>query len=411
EILEENADIVIGTRSALFTPITNLGIIILDEEHDQSYKESSMVRYNTQDVALRFGKILKVPVVLGSATPSVVNRYKAENRDDFTLLTVPVKACGSSLVHKEVVDLKSIDRFRDDPIVTRRLFRAINEEIRNNNRVIIFVNRRGYSNFVVCRDCGYVPRCKNCNLSYNFHRDGLKLVCHHCNKEEDFTGKCFKCGSSNVLLQGTGIQRVESRLKMYFKNIPVLRMDSDVTVKKKSHEEILKKFISLRPSILVGTQMIAKGLDIEDVTLVGIINCDSMLALPDFHMNERVYQLISQVSGRTGRRNKEGRVIVQTFNPDSEVIKNFMDGDYKKFYELELKNRSELLYPPFSNLVNIVISGRDEEKVKKDAMIIHLKLGNLVDSEDVILGPAPCPFPKINLFYRWHILIKTMKIG
>lgn len=411
DILEGDANIVIGTRSALFTPINDLGIIIVDEEHDPSYKESSSVRYNAQDVALRWGKILKIPVVLGSATPSVVTKYRAENKRDSTLLTIPIKACSNSLVHKEVVDLKLIDKFRDDLIITSKLFKAINDEIKNNNRVIIFINRRGYSNFVVCKDCGDIPKCANCNLSYNFHRDILKLVCHHCGKEEKFTGRCLKCGSSNILLQGTGIQKVESRLKMYFKNIPVIRMDSDITIKKKSHEQILKKFILTRPSILIGTQMIAKGLDIEDITLVGIINCDSMLALPDFHMNERVYQLITQVSGRTGRRNKEGKVIIQTYNPDSEVIKNFMEGDYDRFYKLELRNREELLYPPFSNLINIVISGKDEKRVREDAMFLYHKLTDIINSKDVILGPAPCPFSKINLFFRWHILIKTIKIG
>ena len=400
-------DIVIGTRSSIFTPLDMVGIIILDEEHDPSYKEGTRVRYNTQDVAIKLGEILGIPVVMGSATPDLVTRYRAEIEDDFTLLRVPVKAQSTDFPETEVIDLKKTDRLREDPIITGRLFTAIREELDKNNKVIIFLNRRGYSNFVICNKCGNVPRCPACDLSYSYHSDPGKLVCHHCGREQDYDRKCPVCGAENIFLYGTGIQKVQSKLQMRFKDTPVLRMDSDVTVKKKSHQEILKKFISPGGSILIGTQMIAKGLDIEDVTLVGIINCDSMLGLPDYHMNERVYQLITQVSGRAGRKKKKGRVIIQTYNPESSIIENILANDYESFYRQELENRKELKYPPFSNLINIIISGKDENKVKKDAGEFFNRVSEAAGDCCRILGPAPAPFSKINLFYRWHIIIKS----
>ena len=411
DIWENKYSIIIGTRSSLFTPFSNLGIIIIDEEHDPSYKESSIVRYNTQDAALKLGEILQIPVVFGSATPSIVTRFKAEKDKDFTLLKIPIKAQGQGVVDKQVIDLRSIDKFKDDLIITNKLFMEIRKEIEKNNKIIIFLNRRGYSNFVVCSSCGNIPKCPNCNLPYKFHKDVLKLVCHHCGKEERFTGRCPICGSENIFLYGTGIQKVESKLKIRFKKTQILRMDSDVTSKRKSHEEILKKFISTSPSILIGTQMIAKGLDIEDVTLVGIISCDSMLALPDYHMYERAYQLVTQVSGRTGRKSKKGKVIIQTYNPESSVIKNFLNGDYEEFYNMELKNRHELLYPPFSNLINIIVSGKNENDVKDDAKKLFMNANEVIEDGDKILGPAPAPFYKINLFFRWHFLLKTMEIN
>lgn len=409
-IWENEFDVIIGTRSSIFTPIGNLGIIILDEEHDPSYKEGTRVRYNAQDVAIKLGEILNIPVVMGSATPNIVTRYRAEKENDFTLLKIPVKAQSSSPLETQVVDLKKIDRLKEDTAITGKLFTAISEELEKNNKVIIFLNRRGYSNFVICNKCGSVPKCSACDLSYNYHSDRKKLICHHCGREQNYTGRCLVCGADNIFLYGTGIQRVQSKLQMRFKETPILRMDSDITVKKKSHQEILSKFISPGGSILIGTQMVAKGLDIEDVTLVGVINCDSMLGLPDYHMNERVYQLITQVSGRAGRKRKKGRVIIQTYNPESSVMKNILDSDYESFYRQELSNRKELCYPPFSNLINIIISGKEENKVKKDIKELFAEISKDIRTGSSILGPAPAPFYKINLFYRWHIIIKSKNI-
>lgn len=409
DIREDRFDIIIGTRSSIFTPLNNLGVIVVDEEHDTSYKEGTGIRYNTGDVSIKMGELFNIPVVFGSATPSVVTRYRAEKEKDFTLIRIPVKAQSTSPLEMSIVDLKKIDRNKEDAVITGELFRAIRGELEKENKVIVFINRRGHSNFVICKKCGHVPKCPACNLPYNYHSDIKKLVCHHCGREENYTGKCEVCGSENILLQGVGIQRVQAKLQARFKNTPVIRMDSDVTVVKKSHQEILKKFISPGGSILIGTQMIAKGLDIEDVTLVGIINCDSMLVLPDYHMNERVYQLVTQVAGRAGRR-KKGKVIIQTYNPESRIIKSILKDDYELFYSQELEDRRELAYPPFSNLINIIASGKDESKVKKDIDNLSAKLAKVMGDGRIMLGPAPAPFQKINLFYRWHIIIKAKDI-
>lgn len=407
DILEGRFDIIIGTRSVIFTPVSNIGIIIIDEEHDPSYKEGTRVRYNTRDVAVKLGKILSIPIVMGSATPSIVTRYRAERESDFTLIKIPVKARTSVPLDMEVVDLKKIDRFKEDIDITKKLFTAVREELDKDNKVIIFLNRRGFSNFVICRSCGNVPKCPACDLSYNYHSDRKKLVCHHCGREQDYTGKCQVCGGNNIFLYGTGIQRIQSKLKTRFKDTPVLRMDSDITRKIKSHQEILKKFITPGRSILIGTQMIAKGLDIGDVTLVGVVNCDVMMGLPDYHMNERVYQLITQVSGRAGREKKKGKVVIQTYNPGSSVVKNILNMDYESFYKKELEDRKELRYPPFSNVVNIIISGKNEDRVKKDIKELFAEISKAIKIDSRVLGPAPAPFYKINLFYRWHMMIKS----
>ncbi|MEA2015657.1 MAG: primosomal protein N' [Actinomycetota bacterium] len=407
DIWNDRFEIIIGTRSSIFTPLNNLGIIIIDEEHDSSYKEGTGVRYNTGEVAMKMGGILGIPVVMGSATPSIVTRYRSENEKDFTLIKIPVKAQSSSPLEMKLIDLKKIDYRKEDVTVTGELFKEVKNELEKNNKVIIFLNRRGYSNFVICSKCGNVPKCPACDLPYNYHRDKRKLMCHHCGREKIYTGRCDVCGASSMTLYGTGIQKVQSKLEARFKEVPVLRMDSDATVKKKSHQEILKKFISPGGSILIGTQMIAKGLDIEDITLVGIINSDGMLGLPDYHMNERIYQLITQVSGRAGRKKKKGKVIIQTYNPESMVMKNVLRDDYESFYRQELESRRELRYPPFSDLINIIVSGKDEKMVKKDINELAPGLHGVVGEEDSVLGPAPAPFYKINRFYRWHIMIKA----
>jgi primosomal protein N' (replication factor Y) (superfamily II helicase) len=410
EILEDGVDLIIGTRSALFTPISDLGIIIMDEEHDPSYKEGSQVRYNTLDVAIKLSGLKNIPVVFGSATPSMKTRYRAENEKGFVLLKIPVRAAASSAVEREIVDLKEIDRTKEDEFITSKLFIAITEELRKDNKVILFINRRGFSNFVVCTACGDVPKCPACDLSYNYHRDVRRLICHHCGREEKYTGKCMSCDKGTLFLAGSGVQRVEARIRSRFPAVPIHRMDSDITSKKKSHQKIISEFSAPGRSILVGTQMIAKGLDISDVTLVGIINSDGMLSLPDYHMNERAYQLITQVSGRAGRKEKKGKVIIQTYRPDSGVIKHLMDEDYEKFYIEELGSRKELSYPPFTNIINMIISGLKEEPVQAESKKLFDKIDKDIKMDMKILGPAPAPFYRINRFYRRHILIKTEDI-
>jgi primosomal protein N' (replication factor Y) (superfamily II helicase) len=410
EIHEGNVDLLIGTRSALFTPMKNTGVIIMDEEHDPSYKENSLVRYNTRDVASKLCEIKRIPLVMGSATPSISTRYMASDRKDYSILEMPIKAQNSKKVERKIVDLKKIDRSKEDEFITSALYRAMYEELEKDNKVIIFINRRGFSNFVVCTECGNIPRCPACDLPYNYHRDIGKLICHHCGREEKYTGVCRMCGKRSLFLAGSGIQRVEAKIRKRFNDVPVFRMDSDAISRKQSHYRIIKNFSAPGRSILVGTQMVAKGLDIPDVTLVGVINCDGMLSLPDYHMNERVYQLVTQVSGRAGRKEKPGRVIIQTYRPDSYVIRHLEDEDYQRFYMEEIKNRKELFYPPFSNLVNIIISGLDESIVVEEAKKMLDKIQKDIKINIVVLGPAPAPFYRINRFYRQHILLKTKEI-
>ena len=412
DILNGEINIIIGTRSAIFTPIQDLGIIIIDEEQDTSYKENSGVRYNTIDAAVRLSKILKIPVVFGSATPSISLKYNLERNDNSTVLSMPEKIYKEKTIIKQIVDLKKIDKKYEDEIITNQMFDDIKKSIDKNEKVIIFINRRGYSNFVICNECGFIPKCVNCDLSYTFHISEKKLKCHHCAAEEVFTYECPSCKSKRVSLYGTGIQKVESKLKQRFPQISIIRMDSDMTSKKKSHEEILNRFISQSPSILLGTQMVSKGLDIEDVTLVGIINIDGMLSLPDYHMSERAFSLLTQVSGRTGRSNKQGKVTVQTFRPESLIIKHFINDRYADFYDKEIRNRKELDYPPFSNLINIIVSCKIEEKARSEIYRLFTEIKPLAEKcGDKLLGPSPSPFVKLNQYYRWHILIKTFKIN
>ncbi len=411
DILNDRYDIIIGTRSSLFTPINDLGLIILDEEHDPSYKEGSNIRYNSQDVALKMARLFSIPVVYGSATPSLAMKHKTQTLKDFSLLKIPIKAAGSSVAKREIIDLRKIDKSKQDDVITNRLFIAIKHEIEKKNRIILFINRRGYSNYIICGDCGHIPKCSSCDLSYTLHLKKKKLLCHHCNLEISYNGKCLSCGSNNVAMCGVGIQKVESKIRQRFGDVPVYRMDSDSTAAKKSHEKIFSDFMNTTPSILLGTQMVTKGLDVDNVTLVGVLYSDYMLALPDYHMDERVFQTFTQVAGRAARKNLDGTVIIQTYNPDSDVMRFFMDSDYESFYNLEIKKRKDLSYPPFTNLINLIVSGKIEDSIKKDAALFYDRLNAVRNEKDLLLGPAPAPFYKMNNYYRYHILIKSFHIG
>lgn len=416
EIQQGKAKVIIGTRSALFTPISNLGLIIIDEAHDVSYKENFGLRYSAIESSLKLGELLKIPVVLGSATPAVELKYKFECDKNCEILKLPQKIFKDNKIFYEIVDLKKIDNLIEDEIITNKLYTAILETIKNKEKAIIFINRRGYSNYIVCGNCGFIPKCENCNLPYTYHLSNKTLKCHHCNKEITYNGVCLSCGSKKIKMYGTGIQKVEAKLKQRFDDVKIVRMDSDVTGRKKSHEKILKEFIENKPSILIGTQMVTKGLDIKDVTLVGVINIDSMYSLPDYHINERVYQLLTQVSGRTGRGIKDGKVIIQTFNPDNLIIKNLLNNNFDTFYKEEIYLRQSLKYPPFSRLINIILTSEKYEIAKsasKELYELINTIKNVKGKDDIfcLLGPSPAPFPKINRNYRWHILVKVFKLN
>ncbi|HHT78673.1 MAG TPA: primosomal protein N', partial [Actinobacteria bacterium] len=412
DILSGKCKVIIGTRSALFTPFKNPGIIIIDEFHDTSYKENSGLRYCTIETALKFCKISEIPIVLGSATPSIRIKYRFEKDKNSSILKLEEKIFKDSKVIREIIDLKKINSFSEDEIITNKLYSEIFERVNKKEKAIIFINKRGYSKYIICSECGFIPKCENCNLSYTYHSVGNKLKCHHCDKEIIFKKICPQCGSKRVMMLGTGIQKVEEKIRKRFPDVSVVRMDSDVTSKKKSHEKILNEFIRSSPSILIGTQMVSKGLDIKDVTLVGVVNIDSMFSLPDYIINERVFQILTQVAGRAGRGFKDGKVIVQTYNSDGMIIRSFMKDNFELFYNDELKMRKNLKYPPYSNLVNIIISGRSYEKISKVSYRLAKdiqKIKNYTECE--ILGPAPSPFSKINNNYRWHILVKSFDIN
>ena len=408
EIWDNNFEVIIGTRSALFTPIEDLGLIIIDDEHDLSYKDGSILRYNAQDVALRLGKILKIPVVFTSPTPSMSIRYKAENENNFKIIEVSDDFNNKTLLEKVVVDLKTIDSYKDDTLITNTLHKAISAEILSGNKVIVFINKLGFSNFLICAKCGNIPKCPICNLSYRYHKINKKLICHHCGKEIHYKGICTVCGSDNISFSGSGIEKVESSLNLRFKDVPIFRIDSEAVEQKGSEENLLKKINCCGPAIIIGTQMIVKDYGIENITLAAIISCDNMLELPDYHMYERVFQIVNQISQKVNSYNKRGKIIIQTFNPENLAIRNFISGSYKDFYLEELLNRKELGYPPYSNLINIIISGSSEKKVKSEIIKLSEKIYEKISNVDfVLLGPVPSPFFKLNIFYRWHIIIKT----
>jgi primosomal protein N' (replication factor Y) len=380
-------------------------LIIIDDEHDPSYKESTMVRYNVQDVAIKTGRNLNIPVVFASNTPSIRLWYRAKKDDDFRILKPDVSFFKDNVVSKEAVDLKAVDTFKEDISITNILYRTIKTEMEAGNKALVFYNKRGYSSFLVCRDCGNIPVCPRCHISYSYHNSNSKLVCHHCNHSEDFTGQCRVCGSRNLQFRGTGIEKIESKLKKRFKDITVMRIDSDFIKNKQEGRKVRKKLVADGPLILLGTQKILKN-TVKGLTAASIINYDSLFQIPDFQINERVFQLLVQVLSKI--INADGsRFIIQTFNSENEVLGSFISGDYEDFYKKEIKRRKDLYYPPYSGLINIIMSGKDDRSVRKDIKLLADKISGLSKPAFLMLGPAPAPFHKRNLMYRWHIMVKT----
>jgi len=399
-------DIAVGTRSSIFLPFNNLGLIIICEEGDPSYKESTMVRYNAPDVALRLGKILKIPVVFGSIAPSVKTRYFSENNKDFGIIKHPVSYYDRSLVKKIVIDLKKIDKFKEDINITNTLYREINEEITKKNKVVIFMNRRGFSSYLICKNCGNIPRCPDCNISYSYHKKDNKLVCHHCSKSEDFNGLCSYCGNKNFTFRGTGIEKIESKLLQRFGHVPIFRLDSDEVKRKKNLRHVLFNFKTENPVLLIGTQMLAREVELENIKLAAVIDFDSMFYLPDFYNSERAFLLLNQLLSIL-ENTVESRFIIQAYNTNNNVLLSFTGKGYDEFYSRELLNRKALLYPPFSSLINIIVSGRIEKSVICDIEKLEEEINKKIKVNYLVLGPSRAPFYKINRYYRWHILIKN----
>lgn len=406
--------ILIGARSALFAPFNSLGVIIIDEFHEGAYKSEMNPKFSAIEVGKYMALKRNITLVLGSATPSVEEYYRAKE-NEYELINIKERANKKPLPKIELIDMKNELNLGNKSIFSYKLQSEIEEALNKNNQVILFLNRRGYGNFVSCRKCGYVFSCKNCDISLTYHKYENIGTCHYCGYEEDIPKTCPECGSDYVKPFGIGTEKVEEEVKKLFKNAKVLRMDKDTTSKKGELDKILNKFKNKEANVLIGTQMLSKGLDFEDVTLVGILSADMMLNFPDFRSFETTFQLITQVSGRAGRSHKEGKVVLQTYDTDHYVIRRSLNYDFEGFYEDEIKVRKIFNYAPFNNMISVVVSGKNESLVEKNInkmynSLIYLLKERGVEDFDFILGPNACAISKINQNYRYQLLFKDDNI-
>jgi len=405
KVIRKEVKIVIGTRSAIFVPFTNLGIIIIDEEHSTTYKQENNPRYNAIDIALYRAKTKNIPVIMGSATPSVESYTKAK-LGNYKLLTLKNRV-NKNMPKIEIIDMKESIK-KGNKLLSKELSEKITNRLEKKEQIILLLNRRGYSTTITCNECGYVDKCPNCDIPLTYHKSSNTSRCHYCGYGNRKLQICPKCKSKDINFYGIGTQKLEEEIKKKFENSKVIRMDADTTSNKGAHEKIIDEFRNQKYDILIGTQMIAKGLDFENVTLVGVLNGDATLNIPDFRSAERTYQLLNQVSGRSGRGKKEGEVVIQTFNVDHYSIIKSSQNDYQGFYEEEMKIRKKLAYPPYSNLALIKIQGKDYEELLKEANKIkdYLKL----NIKYPILGPSSANTLKINNIYHIQIIIKYKKL-
>lgn len=406
KIKEGRSKIVIGARSAIFAPLQNIGIIIIDEEHDSSYKSESNPKYDAKEVAKKISKEGKFPLVLGSATPDLNTYYKAKE-GEIELLELTKRANNSKLPKVKIIDLKQELANGNRSMLSFDLYNAIEENIKNKKQTILFLNRRGFSTFIMCRECGYTVKCKNCNISLTYHRYENKLKCHYCGYEENIVKICPECHSDKIRYFGTGTQKLEEEINKQFPNAKTIRMDIDTVSKKNSHEDILNKFKNEGIDILIGTQMIVKGHHFPNVTLVGVMAADSSLNIDDYRANERTFQILTQVAGRAGRESDDGKVIIQTYNPDSFAIKFAKEQDYNLFYNTEIELRRQLKYPPFCDIILISFNSLNEQEIIDISNLVYEYLKkNLSNEEFKVFKPMPSPIDKIQNKYRWRIIIK-----
>ena len=406
-IQEGKTNIVIGARSAIFAPVKNLGIIIIDEEHDSSYKSEASPKYNAKEVAKKIAKEAKIPLLLGSATPDLTTFYNARETRKITLLELTKRANNSNLPKVEIVDLKQELANGNRSMLSNDLYQSIEQNLKDKLQTILFLNRRGYSTFIMCRNCGYTVKCKNCNISMTYHSYENKLKCHYCGYEEKLVKTCPECGSDKIRYFGTGTQKLEQEIHKQFPQAKTIRMDVDTVTKKNSHEEILNKFKNEDIDILIGTQMVVKGHHFPKVTLVGVIAADSSLNIDDYRATERTFQILTQVAGRAGRENLPGKVIIQSYNPENFSIQDAQKQDYEKFYETEIALRKQLKYPPFCDIIVIGFNSINEEEIKKVSNLAYeIAVKNLDSEEFKIFKPMPSPIDKIQNKFRWRIVIK-----
>ncbi len=406
-VKEGKVKLAIGARSAIFLPFKDLGLIVIDEEHETSYKSESDPKYNARDIAEYKSKLTGCKVIMGSATPNIESYYRTKI-NEIELLELNKRADGANLPFINTVDMREELKNNNRSIFSRELYEEIKNTLSKKEQIILFLNRRGFSTFVSCRKCGYVFKCDNCDISMTYHAHGNYLSCHYCGRKIRALSTCPKCKSNYVKYFGIGTEKVEIEIKKAFPSARVLRMDLDTTRKKDSYEIIYKEFKEGNADILIGTQMVAKGLDFPNVTLVGVLAADLSLNFPDYRSSERTFQLITQVAGRAGRGKKSGKVIVQTYMPESYSIIFAKNYDYEGFYKDEINIRKDMKYPPFSKILSINLSSKNENLLIKIIQNIGVILKNYLKNSDniEILGPCPCIIGKIKEFYRWQIIIK-----
>ena len=405
-VKEGKARVIVGARSALFLPAKNLGIIIIDEEHENTYKSEQNPKYQTREVAEFISSQSGCKVILGSATPTIESYYRAIS-GEIELLELNNRIDNKAMPQMTVVDMREELKSGNKTLFSRELFTEIKATLSRKEQIVLFLNRRGFSTFVSCRSCGYVFKCEECDISMTYHKNGM-LVCHYCGKAQREPTKCPKCGSKYVKFFGAGTQRVEEEVRKYFKDAKIIRMDVDTTRQKDSHEKLYNAFKNGEADILIGTQMVSKGLDFPNVTLVGVLAADMSLNIPDYRAAERTFQIITQVAGRAGRGNKEGRVIIQTYMPKSYSLNYAVNYDYEGFYNKEFTVRALMQYPPFSKIMVINATSKNEELMKKHLAQLTTKIKSIASEYNNIdvLGPTACMVSKIKENYRWQILIK-----
>ena len=402
------ARIAIGARSAIFAPLDNLGMIIIDEEHEQSYISESNPRYDTHDVAQFRARYNKCPLVLGSATPSMDSYLKAKE-GEYSLIELPVRANGRDLPPVQIIDMMNEIRTGNNSIFSNQLLADLSYVVNNKKQAMIFINRRGYSSFMRCRDCGFIAKCVDCDVSLVYHKEDNRLKCHYCGKQFHVLAKCPNCKSEAIKHGAVGTEQIALKLKEMFPDVNVLRMDNDTTSTKNSHQKILSEFKESKPGILVGTQMIAKGHDFEDVVLVGIVDADQSLYHTDYRSTERTFQLITQVAGRAGRSANAGKVVLQTYSPKHYVYKFASNYDYKGFYRKEINIRQTAQFPPYTRIVRILFSDHNEEYVKELLKICYTQIQELKNSyqNDIIyLDAMKSPIKRIQDKYRYQIMLR-----
>jgi len=408
---EGQVDVIVGARSAVFAPVRSLGAVVLDEEHEAAYKQENAPRYHARDVAIERARREGATVILGSATPSLESLHRAR-AGEYRLARLPARVERREMPEIEVVDMTAEKaELKRYPIISRRLEQLMRQAMERQEQVLLFLNRRGYLTHVSCPRCRWFFSCRRCDVAMTFHREIQRAVCHYCFDTQPLPESCPGCGAGRLLQYGIGTERIESEIKRLFPGLAVSRMDSDSMKTRQDYRESLRALWGGDTDVLVGTQMVAKGLDVPDVTLVGVVSADTAFHIPDFRAAERTFQLITQVAGRTGRGPKGGRVVVQTFYPQHYAVKAAATYDFTGFVNQELEHRRELSYPPFVSLVRLLVQGWNEERVRKTGDELGAKLRATVDeSQATVLGPAVAPLYKLKGRFRRHFLVKVPKL-